>query len=118
MESDVVLPAPLGPTRPARDPAAISRSIPATASFLAKLLRSPCTAMAGSLMAASLTARPLVRVDQPAGRLTNIIVISVFWAVKPDLRAAASRGGPYGAFGGRPMRWRSPAPGGAWASSG
>src|SRR6185437_15905561 len=52
----VVFPAPFGPTSPARDPAAISRSIPATASLVPKLLCSACTAMAGSAMTASLPA--------------------------------------------------------------
>ena len=49
------LPAPFGPTSPAKEPAAISRSIPATASFAPKLLRSPRTEMAGSPISASLT---------------------------------------------------------------
>src|ERR1700730_6244102 len=52
-DNDVVLPAPFGPTSPAKEPAAISRSIPATACFAPKLLRSSCTAMAGSRMSAS-----------------------------------------------------------------
>ncbi len=50
IDSEVVFPAPFGPTSPAREPAAICRSIPATASFSPKLLRSPLTAMARSLM--------------------------------------------------------------------
>jgi hypothetical protein len=40
-------------TSPARDPGAITRSIPATACFGPKLLRSPVTAIAGSFMSAS-----------------------------------------------------------------
>ena len=48
MDRDVVLPAPFGPTSPLSDPWAMSRSIPATASFVPKLLRSPRTAIAGS----------------------------------------------------------------------
>ena len=53
IDKDVVFPAPFGPTSPARDPAAISRSMPATASFGPKLLRSPVTAIAGSPMSVS-----------------------------------------------------------------
>ena len=56
IDREVVFPAPFGPTSPAREPAAISSSIPATASFVPKLLRSPCTAMAGPSMSASLPA--------------------------------------------------------------
>jgi hypothetical protein len=55
IDRDVVFPAPFGPTSPASEPAAISRSIPATASFAPKLLHSPRTTTAGSLMSASLT---------------------------------------------------------------
>ena len=47
MDRDVVFPAPFGPTRPARDPRPMSRSIPATASLRPKLLRSPRTEIAG-----------------------------------------------------------------------
>src|SRR6516165_4225112 len=54
IDSDVVFPAPFGPTSPANEPAAISRSIPATAAFSPKLLRSPRTLIAGSLTCASL----------------------------------------------------------------
>ncbi len=46
MDRDVVFPAPFGPTRPARDPRPMSRSIPATASLRPKLLRSPRTEIA------------------------------------------------------------------------
>jgi len=53
MDREVVFPAPFGPTSPANDPAAISRSIPATATFSPKLLRSARTAMAGSPISAS-----------------------------------------------------------------
>src|SRR6202007_77383 len=63
IDSDVVFPAPFGPTSPAREPAAISRSIPATASFVPKLLRSPRTSMAGSLMSASSAGVQLVHND-------------------------------------------------------
>jgi hypothetical protein len=60
VDRDMVFPAPLGPTSPAREPAAISRSIPATACFAPKPLRSPDTAMAGSAMTASaMTASPM-----------------------------------------------------------
>jgi hypothetical protein len=52
MDRDVVLPAPFGPTSPLSDPWAMSRLIPATASFAPKLLRSPRTAIAGSSRAA------------------------------------------------------------------
>src|ERR1700761_6066846 len=45
IDSDVVLPAPFGPTSPASDPAAMSRSTPATACLSPKLLRSPLTEM-------------------------------------------------------------------------
>jgi hypothetical protein len=51
MDRDVVFPAPFGPTRPDSDPLATSRSIPATASLLPKLLRSPRTEIAGSAIA-------------------------------------------------------------------
>ena len=54
IDSEVVFPAPFGPTSPAKEPAAISRSIPATASFSPKLLRSPRTLIAGPLMITSL----------------------------------------------------------------
>ena len=53
IDSDVVFPAPFGPTSPASDPAAISRSIPATATFAPNLLPSPRTTMAGPPMSAS-----------------------------------------------------------------
>src|SRR6266540_2740776 len=43
MPSVVVLPAPLGPTRPKKQPCGMSRSIPATASFAPKALRRPLT---------------------------------------------------------------------------
>ena len=55
IDRDVVFPAPFGPTSPASEPAAISRSIPATASLAPKLLHSPRTTTAGSLMSASFT---------------------------------------------------------------
>ena len=45
MDSEVVFPAPFGPTSPASEPAAMSRSTPATASLAPKLFRSPCTLM-------------------------------------------------------------------------
>ena len=53
IDREVVFPAPFGPTSPAREPAAISRSMPATASLRPNLLRSPVTAIAGSPMSAS-----------------------------------------------------------------
>src|SRR5580693_452137 len=81
IDRDVVLPAPFGPTRPAKEPAAISRSIPATASLVPKLLRSPRTTMAGSPMACLL--------DQLIYYQHRIIVISHFKAW-PDLRLPAS----------------------------
>ena len=45
IDSEVVFPAPFGPTSPASEPAAMSRSTPATASLAPKLFRSPCTLM-------------------------------------------------------------------------
>src|SRR3984957_12139667 len=53
IDSDVVFPAPFGPTSPAREPAAMARLMPAPASFGPKLLRSPVTAIAGSPMVVS-----------------------------------------------------------------
>ena len=46
IDSNVVLPAPFGPTRPASEPAATSRSMPATASFAPNLFHSPRTTTA------------------------------------------------------------------------
>ena len=46
IDNDVVLPAPFGPTSPAREPAAICRSMPATASLSPNLFRSPRTTTA------------------------------------------------------------------------
>src|ERR1022692_2710046 len=69
IDRDVVLPAPFGPTSPASEPAAMSRSIPATASFSAKLLRSPRTSIAGSPVCASSAAVQLVHDDPPGHRL-------------------------------------------------
>ena len=54
IDREVVFPAPFGPTSPAREPAAISRSIPDTASLVPKLLRRPRTSIAGSPMSVSL----------------------------------------------------------------
>ena len=45
IDSEVVFPAPFGPTSPASEPAAMSRSTPATASLAPKLFRSACTLM-------------------------------------------------------------------------
>ena len=46
IDSDVVLPAPFGPTSPASEPVATSRSTPATASFAPNFFRSPRTTIA------------------------------------------------------------------------
>src|SRR3984885_605864 len=61
IDRDVVFPAPFGPTSPAREPAAISRLIPATASLAPKLLCSPRTTIAGSPMLASSATMPRAR---------------------------------------------------------
>lgn len=47
IDSDVVLPAPFGPTSPASEPASISRLMPATASFSPNFFHSPRTTTAG-----------------------------------------------------------------------
>src|SRR5258708_29668717 len=69
IDSEVVLPAPFGPTSPAREPTAMSRSIPATASLSPKLLRSPRTSIARSAISASSAAIHLVRNDAHKQRL-------------------------------------------------
>ena len=78
IDSDVVFPAPFGPTSPAKEPAAISRLIPATASFAPKLLRSPRTAIASSAISASSASGhcvcfPVCLPATPTGRCLKLI---------------------------------------------
>ena len=83
MDREVVFPAPFGPTSPAREPAAISRSIPATASFAPKLLRSACTAIAGSPMSASSSAvgyEPTVSGSLPVAPILYAMIIGCWLA--------------------------------------
>jgi hypothetical protein len=84
IDSDVVFPAPFGPTSPAKEPAAISRPIPATASFAPKLLRSACTAMAGSPMPASYPWAPCPHAAGP-GALPACAAAAAVVSLKTDI---------------------------------
>src|SRR5262249_42424216 len=97
IDSDVVFPAPFGPTRPAKEPAAISRLIPATASFAPKLLRSPRTMIAGSAIFCLLGVRALYPLPglppaTPGGPLfkTDITMLDVRY----QLRQAGAQARP------------------------